>query len=78
MSRLSHSPYSIQPLHRCGPAKSLRLLSDQQLSVVISHHTGFTDQSLVLQIVACDLLVQALQAHQEHTVSEPKRREHLV
>lgn len=68
----THSPYSIESLHRCGPTQSLSLVSNQQLSVVISHHARFADQSLVLQVVACDLLVQIFQADQEHAVTEPE------
>lgn len=70
-------PDSIQPLHRAGPAEALGLLLDQQLSIVVRHHAGFTNQSLVLQLTACDLLVQTLQAHQEHAVPEPMRQKYV-
>lgn len=71
-------PDSIQPLHRAGPAEALGLLLDQQLGIVVCHHAGFANQSLVLQLTACDLLVQTLQAHQEHAVAKPTRQISIV
>lgn len=68
---IGNSPYSIQPFHRSGPAQTLCLLSYQQLCVVVGHHAGFTDQSLILQLMAGHLLVEILQAHQEHPMSKP-------
>lgn len=63
-------PNGVKSLDRPGPAQILGLLSDEQFSVIVSHNAGLPDQSLVLQLTACYLLVDALQAHEEHAVTE--------
>lgn len=70
---LSNSPNGIQSLDRLCPSQLLCLLSDQQLCIVIGHHTGLPNQSLILQVMTCDLLIDAFQTHQEHSMTESKQ-----
>ncbi len=67
---IADSPDGVQSLDRSGPAQFLGLFSNEQFGVVVSHNAGLPDQSLVLQLTACYLLIDALQTHEEHAVSK--------
>lgn len=67
------SPNGIQALHRRSPTQSLRLLAYQQLCIVVGHHTGLPNQGLILQLSTGDLLVNALQTDEEHTMAKSEK-----
>ncbi len=71
-------PNGVKSLDRSGPAQFLGLFSNEQFGVVVSHNAGLPDQTLVLQLTACYLLIDALQTHEEHAVSKSNDKQTSV
>lgn len=53
------------------PALFLCLLLYQVFSIAVGDCAGFTNQSLVLQLLACHFLVDGLQAQKESAMAKP-------
>lgn len=71
-------PDSVERCNWWSPASLCSLCSDQILSVMISQLTGFPHQGLILQLPACDLLVDVLQAHHECAVTKSVNRKKIL
>lgn len=51
------------------------LASDEVLCKMVGQLAGFPHESLVLQVPACYLLIDVLQAHEERPVAKPAANE---